>query len=116
MPQLPLPGRDPRQFAAVEPRAAASRATIDLDSGLSRLNQPNHTARALHRHFLSRRPFLFVGVEYGDDLLEFSPVQPYPATPVAGVHDDADACPFLEQPAASRTVHVQGPFQYGRTK
>ena len=54
MPQLPLPGRDPRQLAAVEPRAAASRATIDRDSGPSRLDQPSRTARTLHRCFLGR--------------------------------------------------------------
>ena len=54
VPQLPLPGRDPRQLAAVEPRAAASRATIDRDSGPSRLDQPSRTARTLHRCFLSR--------------------------------------------------------------
>jgi len=48
VPQLPLPGRDPCQFAAVEPRAAASRATIDRDSGLAPLDQESRTARALH--------------------------------------------------------------------
>jgi hypothetical protein len=37
-----------------------------------------------------------VRVEYRDDLLEFPPVQPHPATSVTEVHDDPDARPFVE--------------------